>query len=185
MASSYGNNEGSWGVSFCRGRLQIREHYTDYTLLGTLYNPYMESCLLSSLPGELLQQACQVMAEPDSQEVVLEKKSPPPELPESIRIRSLVILSFWAVVVCLGLPIWWRTTSIYRARLPLQDMLEWADGKVLQCWPTLRTRRALTLLVAGMSSGVSIADMHRSPFSTRVRRTASDTDHPARLGRFE
>lgn len=70
-------------------------------------------------------------AEPGPQDVVASaKKSPPPELPESIRVRSLVILSFWAVVICLGLPIWWRTTSIYRARLPLQDMLEWADGKV-------------------------------------------------------
>lgn len=58
------------------------------------------------------------------------KKRPPPELPESIRIRSLVVLSFWAVVVFLGLPIWWRTTSIYRARLPLHEMMEWADGKV-------------------------------------------------------
>ncbi|KAI9879811.1 MAG: GPI transamidase component [Pleopsidium flavum] len=57
------------------------------------------------------------------------KKSPPPELPESIRVRSLVVFSFWAVIVFLGLPIWWRTTSIYRARLPLRDMMEWADGK--------------------------------------------------------
>lgn len=58
------------------------------------------------------------------------KKNPPPESNENIRTRSHVILSFWAIVIFLGLPIWWWTTSIHRARLPLRDMLEWADGKV-------------------------------------------------------
>ncbi len=70
-------------------------------------------------------------AKPIPQEVAVDaKKQPPPELPEHIRVRSLVVLSFWFIVVLLGLPIWWRTTSIYRARLPLHDMMEWADGKV-------------------------------------------------------
>ena len=62
--------------------------------------------------------------------VVASKKQPPPESTDSIRIRSYVIVSFWAVVIFLGLPTWWWTTSIHRARLPLQNMLEWADGKV-------------------------------------------------------
>lgn len=61
---------------------------------------------------------------------VASKKQPPPESLESIRIRSLVVASFWAIVVFLGLPTWWWTTSIHRARLPLREMLEWADGKV-------------------------------------------------------
>lgn len=58
------------------------------------------------------------------------KKEPPPEKREAIKIRTLVITSFWAVILFLGLPMWWRTTSIYRARLPLQEMMDWADGKV-------------------------------------------------------
>lgn len=58
------------------------------------------------------------------------KKRPPLESPESVQTRSLVISSFWAIVIILGLPMWWWTTSIHRARLPLQEMLEWADGKV-------------------------------------------------------
>ena len=58
------------------------------------------------------------------------RKHPPPESATSIRIRGLVILSFWAVAIVLGLPTWYWTTSIYRARLPLQEMLDWADGKV-------------------------------------------------------
>ena len=58
------------------------------------------------------------------------RKQPPPESATGIRIRGLVILSFWAVAILLGLPAWYWTTSIYRARLPLQEMLDWAEGKV-------------------------------------------------------
>lgn len=58
------------------------------------------------------------------------KKQPPPESAQSVRLRTFVISSFWVVVVLLGLPTWWWTTSIHRARLPLEEMLEWADGKV-------------------------------------------------------
>ncbi|KAH7324314.1 phosphatidylinositol-glycan biosynthesis class S protein [Stachybotrys elegans] len=56
-------------------------------------------------------------------------KMPPPEKPSDILRRSYVVLSFWAIVLLLGLPIWWKTTSIYRASLPLDAMLQWADGK--------------------------------------------------------
>lgn len=55
---------------------------------------------------------------------------PPPELPENARARSYVILSFWLVVLLLGLPLWWTTTAIYRAPLPLKEMQSWADGRV-------------------------------------------------------
>ncbi|EER23004.1 hypothetical protein CPC735_020320 [Coccidioides posadasii C735 delta SOWgp] len=57
------------------------------------------------------------------------RRTPPPEKPESIRARSLVIAAFWAVIIFLGLPMWWTTTSIYRARLPLDEMTDWAAGK--------------------------------------------------------
>ncbi|GAO17901.1 uncharacterized protein UV8b_03253 [Ustilaginoidea virens] len=56
-------------------------------------------------------------------------KQPPPEKPSEARRRTFIILSFWLLVLLLGLPIWWRTTSIYRAYLPLERMLQWADGK--------------------------------------------------------
>ncbi|WEW59703.1 GPI transamidase component [Emydomyces testavorans] len=56
-------------------------------------------------------------------------RTPPPENPESIRTRSLVVSAFWAVIIFLGLPMWWKTTSIYRARLPLDEMTDWAAGK--------------------------------------------------------
>jgi phosphatidylinositol glycan class S len=57
-------------------------------------------------------------------------KQPPPETKESLWLRRLSILSFWAVAVFLGLPIWLKTTAIYRAELPLQEMTDWAEGKV-------------------------------------------------------
>lgn len=58
------------------------------------------------------------------------KKEPPPEKPESIRLRYQVTASFWAIIILLGLPVWWATTSIYRASLPMEQMMDWADGKV-------------------------------------------------------
>ncbi|TGZ82739.1 hypothetical protein EX30DRAFT_339028 [Ascodesmis nigricans] len=70
---------------------------------------------------------------PSADDVPIDKSTPdaepPPELPENARARRYVILSFWLVVVLLGLPLWWKTTSIYRAPLPLRDMQSWADGR--------------------------------------------------------
>ncbi|EEP77424.1 conserved hypothetical protein [Uncinocarpus reesii 1704] len=56
-------------------------------------------------------------------------RAPPPEKLESLRTRSLVISAFWAVIVFLGLPMWWKTTSIYRAGLPFNEMTDWAAGR--------------------------------------------------------
>jgi phosphatidylinositol glycan class S len=69
-------------------------------------------------------------AAPKAANVTSSRKEPPPEKPESIRLRYLVLLSFWAIIILLGLPIWWATTSIYRAPLPMEQMMDWADGKV-------------------------------------------------------
>lgn len=62
--------------------------------------------------------------------VAPKKKEPPPESPESIRLRSWVIFSFWAIITVVGLPIWWSTTTIHRESLPLDQMMDWADGRV-------------------------------------------------------
>lgn len=71
---------------------------------------------------------------------------PPPEKSSDIRRRTLVILSFWLIVLCLGLPIWWKTTAIPRANLPLDEMMDWADGKV-GCL-VLHSRLSITLTCA-------------------------------------
>ncbi|KAM7184023.1 Phosphatidylinositol-glycan biosynthesis class S protein [Naviculisporaceae sp. PSN 640] len=65
-------------------------------------------------------------------------KEPPPEKPSDVRRRSYIILSFWLIVLFLGLPIWWKTTTIYRANLPINEMLEWADGRA--CRPVFPLR---------------------------------------------
>ncbi|KAF2476617.1 beta-lactamase/transpeptidase-like protein [Lindgomyces ingoldianus] len=68
-------------------------------------------------------------------------RQPPPETQESVWMRRAVISSFWAVVLFLGLPVWWKTTAIYRADLPLQTMTDWADGKI--CKPVFPLRIAV------------------------------------------
>lgn len=57
-------------------------------------------------------------------------KLPPPEKPSQTNNRTYIILSYWLVVIFLGLPVWWKTTAIYRANLPIDGMMQWADGKV-------------------------------------------------------
>ncbi|KAH8700826.1 putative GPI transamidase component PIG-S [Talaromyces proteolyticus] len=53
----------------------------------------------------------------------------PPERADAIWTRTKVVLSFWAVIIFFGIPMWWKTTSIYRASLPLEEMMSWAEGK--------------------------------------------------------
>ncbi|PQE32652.1 phosphatidylinositol-glycan biosynthesis class S protein [Rutstroemia sp. NJR-2017a WRK4] len=74
----------------------------------------------------------------DAVAAIQKKKEPPPETPASIRLRSLVILSFWSIVVLFGLPLWWKTTTIYRAPLPLDQMIDWAEGRA--CRPVFPLR---------------------------------------------
>ncbi|KAJ5385017.1 Phosphatidylinositol-glycan biosynthesis class S protein [Penicillium concentricum] len=57
------------------------------------------------------------------------QRAPPPETPAALQTRFRVIAAFWAVIILLGFPIWWKTTSIYRASLPIEEMVDWADGK--------------------------------------------------------
>ena len=85
------------------------------------------------------------------------KKKPPPESAEGIRVRSLVLFSFWAIVIFLGLPIWLWTTSIHRARLPLQEMLDWADGKV-RISQFHFPYKLLTILILGLQTNLSFTD---------------------------
>ncbi|KAI4929585.1 uncharacterized protein J4E92_005250 [Alternaria infectoria] len=92
----------------------------------------------ASLAAELKQTSAQSPSTPTAAALA---KQPPPETKESLWLRRLSILSFWVVVVFLGLPIWLKTTAIYRAELPLQDMTDWAEGKV--CKPVFPLRIAV------------------------------------------
>ncbi|KAL8905220.1 MAG: hypothetical protein Q9207_002775 [Kuettlingeria erythrocarpa] len=76
------------------------------------------------------------------------RKQPPPESNEGIYVRQSVILSFWAIVIILGIPIWLWTTSIHRARLPLQEMVDWAEGRIVVEGPLLPESEVLRIIQA-------------------------------------
>ena len=56
--------------------------------------------------------------------MVTAAKMPPPEPQSAVRRRLIVILSFWVVILFFGLPMWWKTTSVYRSQLPFDKMLQ-------------------------------------------------------------
>ncbi|KAG5519618.1 hypothetical protein PMAC_001773 [Pneumocystis sp. 'macacae'] len=43
--------------------------------------------------------------------------------------KKWIVISYWLFVI-LAIPIWWKTTEIYRAKLPLKLMDKWAKGQV-------------------------------------------------------
>ena len=98
-------------------------------------------------------------------------KNPPPESAEGRRVRGLVIFSFWAIVIFLGLPVWLWTTSIHRARLPLQEMMDWADGKVrISHVPVSYT--LLTIFIVGLQTNIPLTDYDRSTIYSGTRSCA-------------
>ncbi|RHZ83249.1 hypothetical protein Glove_99g319 [Diversispora epigaea] len=44
------------------------------------------------------------------------------------KIRRLIMLSIW-VIILIGLPLWWKTTEIYRAQLPFAEIEEWSKKR--------------------------------------------------------
>ncbi|KAI4731367.1 hypothetical protein E4T49_00964 [Aureobasidium sp. EXF-10728] len=59
----------------------------------------------------------------------LATKQPPPESPQGVKTRRWIIFCFWAIAGLLGLPIWYATTTVPRAALPLESMDAWASGQ--------------------------------------------------------
>ncbi|KAF4983988.1 hypothetical protein FDECE_17180 [Fusarium decemcellulare] len=80
-------------------------------------------------PGDVQATSAAPSAAAETQPASSQMKQPPPEKPSDTTRRTRVVLSFWLIVLFLGLPIWWNTTTIYRANLPLDAMLQWAEGK--------------------------------------------------------
>jgi hypothetical protein len=106
-------------------------------------------------------------APPNAVAVAFKKKEAPPETSESIRLRIYVIASFWAIILLVGLPIWWWTTNIYRANLPLDQMMDWADGKVGRTRRLQETEITLNLTQSGLSSSISTSNIDTSRCSIR------------------
>ena len=153
----------------------------EYSLMGALGRIHISYASVLPMEEEPFRPSSSASATLSSAKLVANlKKQPPPESYDSIRIRSLVIASFWAVIIFLGLPIWYWTTSIHRARLPLREMLEWADGKVC-----LATSRALYNTFVndhnslGLQTCVSASDSCRRVIITGKRSGASCAHHTA------
>ncbi|KAF9152855.1 hypothetical protein BG015_004594 [Linnemannia schmuckeri] len=66
------------------------------------------------------------------------------------KTRRMVILSVWAVVL-LGLPLWWKTTRVYRAELPYESIDQWNQWKT--CQPKFPIRVNLHLSETKQQSG--------------------------------
>ncbi|KAK9465340.1 phosphatidylinositol-glycan biosynthesis class S protein [Lipomyces arxii] len=45
-----------------------------------------------------------------------------PESQDAISLRRKVVLAFWAVFLFLGIPLWFKTTTIHRTPLPLKEL---------------------------------------------------------------
>lgn len=146
-------------IEDCRGKL-IHEF---------MAIPSQDEDMPSSISDDLIDGPGDNDAPSNAVSVLTQKKEPPPETSESIRTRSLVILSFWVIVLFLGLPIWWRTTAIYRAKLPLNQMMDWADGRVSWCPPST----SFLTHQSGMSTSISITNINRSRFAATIRSTTS------------
>lgn len=48
---------------------------------------------------------------------------------ETDKIRRLIIASFY-IVILFGLPLWWKTTEVYRAQLTFAEIEEWSNWEV-------------------------------------------------------
>ncbi|RIB01224.1 phosphatidylinositol-glycan biosynthesis class S protein [Gigaspora rosea] len=60
--------------------------------------------------------------------------------------RRLIIISFW-VVILIGLPLWWKTTEVYRAQLPFTEIEEWSKWEKIQlCQNTIQIIMILVIL---------------------------------------
>lgn len=46
------------------------------------------------------------------------------------RTRTSIVAVIWAAVIVVGVPVWWKTTEVYRAHLPFGDMQAWTEPGV-------------------------------------------------------
>jgi hypothetical protein len=101
-----------------------------------------------------------------------------------VSLRTKIVISFWAVILLLGLPTWLQTTSIYRANLPLQDMVNWAEGFVRNerlSWslPLTLARRILLplfLCTSGFSRQASHAPTRSGWYVIRSKSSTTSTN---------
>lgn len=112
-------------------------------------------------------------------------KSPPQETPQHVQRRRLIILSLWAIVLAIGLPIWYHTTAVYRAVLPLQLMTDWAEGRVCNNVCSITISRADHRPSVDMYPCLSLTHKRRHKRSGWEGPWRADPVHPICPGRRE
>ncbi|KAJ5156403.1 hypothetical protein N7492_009206 [Penicillium capsulatum] len=92
--------------------------------------------------------------------------------------RFRVIAAFWAVIIFLGFPIWWKTTSIYRAHLPIQEMTcrSVFPLDIHIAAPSMQSPESQHLL---RTTQHTLDDLNEFPAHHLRLKLANDTDHPS------
>ncbi|CAG8801106.1 17066_t:CDS:10, partial [Gigaspora margarita] len=91
--------------------------------------------------------------------------------------RRLIIISFW-VVILIGLPLWWKTTEVYRAQLPFTEIEEWSKWEAFDLdFPT-----TFILHIADVKSDVNdyktFTNMIENSIMSKYNSNHNDTDYP-------
>ncbi|XP_066260533.1 GPI transamidase component PIG-S [Euwallacea similis] len=88
------------------------------------------------------------------------------DIPEQ-KFRTLSVISYFIVLVILGIPIWWYTTRVYRATLPLDDIYN------LQIKPKTSKDFGLPL---SLDYDILISFVHPSPETLNIKVDALEID---------
>ncbi|KAF0401381.1 phosphatidylinositol-glycan biosynthesis class S protein [Gigaspora margarita] len=91
--------------------------------------------------------------------------------------RRLIIISFW-VVILIGLPLWWKTTEVYRAQLPFTEIEEWSKWEAFDLdFPT-----TFILHIADVKSDVNdyktFTNMIENSIMSKYNSNHNDTGYP-------
>ncbi|CAG8447671.1 28626_t:CDS:10 [Dentiscutata erythropus] len=99
---------------------------------------------------------------------------------ENDKSRRLIIISFW-VIILIGLPLWWKTTEVYRAQLPFAEIEEWSKWEAFDLdFPT-----TFILHIADVKSDVNdykiFSNMIENSIMSKynlINSTHNDTGYP-------
>lgn len=82
------------------------------------------------LDEDILSTASEKCINPDTQSTAMTGSNVPDSPSAKVPANTYVVVAFWALVLFFGLPVWWKTTTVHREAIPLDEMQDWASGKV-------------------------------------------------------
>ncbi|GAA5970980.1 hypothetical protein JCM11641_004533 [Rhodosporidiobolus odoratus] len=87
----------------------------------------------------------------------------PTSPPSDVRTRRIVIIAFWSVIL-LGVPLWWRTTTLERRPLPVARIREWQEEWQQRILPD-SSQQALPASVEPDARAVKFSPRYKLVFS--------------------